>query len=125
MAKKVKSVLIVDDDPIQIKILEKILLDQGYELHSSEDAAKGLQMAMDLKPDMILLDVMMPVINGYNFCKLMKTENPDIYIVMVTSRDELEDIKIGLEVGADAYMGKPINKDELMRTIRVIESSMS
>jgi CheY-like chemotaxis protein len=69
MSNSIQSILIVDDDPIQIKLVEKYLSEESFKLYSSTDAAEGLQKAMDLKPDLILLDVMMPIINGYNFCK--------------------------------------------------------
>ena len=76
-------------------------------------------------PDLIILDVMMPVINGYNFCRLIKQEEnkKDIPIILLTSRDQIKDIEIGLEMGAEAYLAKPLNTTELLRTIKVIESS--
>jgi len=122
--KKHTKVLVVDDDLVQIKLVETILSDEGYDVLSSTEADEGLQLAMTESPDIILLDVMMPIINGYNFCKLLKQEEKqkDIAIVMVTARDEIEDIKIGLKMGANAYLTKPINTKELLRTLRVVQA---
>ena len=122
--KKSMKVLVVDDDLIQIKLAETILSEEGYEVLSAKEADEGLQLAMTSHPDIILLDVMMPVINGYNFCKLLKAEEKqkNIAIIMVTSRDELEDIEIGLEMGANAYLTKPIDRQELLKTIKVVQT---
>ncbi|MCA9406370.1 MAG: response regulator [Candidatus Omnitrophica bacterium] len=122
--KTIKNVLVVDDDPVQIKLLEKTLKDEGYHVHVCEEAADGLQTAMDQHPDLIVLDVMMPVINGFNFCKLLKNEESkkDILILLLTSRDEEDDIKIGMEMGADAYLTKPVNIQEFLKTLKFLET---
>lgn len=118
------SILIVDDDPVEIKLLSKILTEHQYRVTTAGEADLGLQLAMDQCPDILILDVMMPVINGYNFCQLLKNEEKqkDIKVIMVTARDELEDINIGMQMGADAYLTKPINTGELLRTIKVVQS---
>ena len=124
---KNKTILVVDDDPVQVKLLQGVLSENGYNVLTAQEADNGLQLAMDHHPDLIILDIMMPVINGYNFCRLLKSEEgqKDIPIILVTARDELEDIKIGMEMGADAYLTKPINSAELLRTIKVVESMQS
>ncbi|MBP9854629.1 MAG: response regulator [Candidatus Omnitrophica bacterium] len=117
-------ILIVDDDPVEIKLLSSILIENQYNVTASSEADRGLQMAMDQCPDVLILDVMMPVINGFNFCQLLKNEEKqkDIKVIMVTGRDELEDINIGMQMGADAYLTKPINREELLRTIKIVQS---
>ncbi|MCA9394321.1 MAG: response regulator [Candidatus Omnitrophica bacterium] len=118
-------VLIVDDEPVEVALLARVLEREGYAVSRADRADRGLQLAMDNKPDLIILDVMMPLINGFNFCQLIKNEEEcrDIKIVMVTARDELEDIEIGMQMGADAYLTKPINTQELLRTISVVCSA--
>ena len=122
---KFKTILIVDDDPVQVKLMEGTLKAKGFEVTTTTDASDGLQKAMSVPPDLIILDVMMPIINGFNFCKLLKSDAKykNIAIILATSRDETDDIKIGLEMGADAYLTKPINLEELLKTIKVVESS--
>ena len=123
-AKKFKKILIVDDDPVLIKLLHSILTTKGYEVITTDQAADGLQFAINAHPDLIILDVMMPIINGFNFCRLLKNQEGKrhIPIVILTARNEMEDVEIGMEMGAEAYLTKPVNTDELFRTIKVVES---
>ncbi len=122
---KIKKILVVDDDPTLTTLVSKCLETNGYEVTAVTEAADGLDYAMKNDPDLIILDVMMPVINGFNFCRLLKQEEnkKDIPIILLTSRDQIKDIEIGLEMGAEAYLAKPLNTTELLRTIKVIESS--
>ncbi len=115
-----KKILVVDDDRIQIRLLEGVLGDSGYKVTTACEAAEGLQLAMDSGPDLIILDVMMPIINGYNFCRLLKSEEQQkhIPIIFLTSRDEEDDIQIGREMGAEAYLTKPVNVGELLEKIK-------
>jgi len=126
-ASSFKRILVVDDDPVQIKLMDKLLTGNGYTVMTATEAADGLNIAMRDHPDLIILDVMMPVINGYNFCKLLKSEEKQkhIPIILLTSRDEKEDVEIGMEMGANAYLTKPINTDELLKTIKFVSSMPS
>jgi len=115
-----KKILVIDDDPVIVKMFEGRLKANGYDVLISTDAADGLERAFTQSPDLILLDVMMPVINGYNFCRLVKTEPKykHIPIIMVTSRVEESDKAIGQEVGADAYVTKPFQMDDVISHIQ-------
>ncbi len=112
-------VLIIDDDATVVKLAGSILSSSGYQVISSTDAPVGLEMAMKEKIDLIVLDVMLPVINGFNICRLLKSQEKykKIPIVLLTSRDEEEDRKIGLQVGADAYITKPLNRENFLNII--------
>lgn len=120
---KIKKILIVDDDPVQIKLLSTRLKDNGFEVTATTEADEGLKKATSYIYDLIILDVMMPLINGYNLCRLLKSmdAHKDIPIILATSRDDYEDIKIGLEMGAEAYLTKPVRMEELLKTIRILE----
>ncbi len=113
-------VLIIDDDAIVVKLAGAILGSAGYDVISSTDAAVGLEMAMKEKVDLIVLDVMLPVINGFNICRLLKSQEKykKIPIVLLTSRSEDEDRKIGLQVGADEYIAKPLNRENFLNIIK-------
>ncbi len=117
---KSRTVLVIDDDPVVLKLLESLLKTNGYAVIASKEAAEGLEFAMKRRPDMVILDVMMPIINGFNICRLMKSEHGQkhIPIVLLTSRATKDDREIGMQVGADAYIAKPVNTEELLRTIR-------
>ena len=96
-----KRILIIDDDPTSLKLTESRLSANGYEIHVSSEAPEGLEKAMKFKPDLIILDVMMPVVNGYNFCRLIKSQETcrHIPIILLTSRGTEEDRKIGQRSG--------------------------
>lgn len=121
---KIQKILLVDDDPTHIKLLQTRLEEKGYKILATTEASDGLQLAMKDKPDLIILDVMMPIINGYNFCKILKSEKlfKNIPIIMVTGRNEQSDIDIGMEMGADAYLCKPVEMNKLLESIAKIES---
>lgn len=116
------NILVVDDDPVHVKLVKTKLEEQGFVVVTAVEAATGLQIAMKDHLDLIILDVMMPIINGYNFCRLLKSEEKQktIPVIMLTSRDEEEDIEIGMEMGADAYLTKPLKMDALMGTINTL-----
>ena len=122
---QIKKILVVDDDPTLTALVGKFLKKNGYEVTAVTEAVDGLEHAMKNDPDLIILDIMMPIINGFNFCRLLKQEKDkqNIPILMLTSRDQIKDIEIGLEMGAEAYLVKPLNTAELLKTIKVIESS--
>ena len=115
-----KRILVIDDDPVQTKLLEKRLPENGYAVLTATKAAKGLQMAIDKHPDLVILDVMMPIINGYNLCQLLKSEkkHKDTPVIMLTSRDQEKDMKIGHDVGANAYLIKPVDMPVLLEKIK-------
>jgi len=115
-----KRILVVDDDPVIVRTLEGNLKANGYEVMVAQEATDGLEKAFKQSPELIILDVMMPIINGFNFCRLLKSQEKHrgIPVIMLTSRVEEEDRKIGLEVGADAYLAKPFKTDELLARIK-------
>ena len=114
-----KKILIVDDDHVITKMVESRLKANGYEAIVSNDAAMGLEMAIKNSPDLIILDVMMPIINGYNMCSLLKSEeqSKNTPIIMLTSRAEERDKAIGQSVGANAYITKPFAMEDLLKKI--------
>ena len=114
-----KKILVVDDDPVGVKVIEARLKANGYNVITSTDAPQGLEMALTINPDLIVLDVMMPIVNGYNLCRLLKSEDTHkgIPIILLTSRTDEKDIAIGQEVGADAYLAKPVHMEDLLKKI--------
>lgn len=115
-----KKILLVDDEPDIIEILQFMLESQGYECITATDGEEGLKKAREINPDIIILDVMMPKINGYKICRLLKFDNKykDIPILMLTARSQDEDKLIGEETGADEYITKPFEVDEVIETIK-------
>lgn len=114
------TILLIDDDPVFLKLLARSLNSKGYNVRTAVEAPVGLEMAMKESPDLIILDVMMPIINGYNVCRLLKSEEKtrEIPVVLLTSRTGEEDIRIGKEAKADAYVFKPLDLNVLQETIK-------
>ena len=115
-----KRILVIDDDPTLLKLAQGVLHSNGFDVIASADAPNGLETAMKQKPDLIVLDVMMPIINGFNICRLMKSQKAlkHIPIILLTSRSTKADQDIGTEVGADAYLSKPFKTEEFLDKIR-------
>jgi len=109
------KVLIIEDSKISRELLEREMEEKGYEFVSTSDGFEGLKMAKKINPDLILLDVMLPSMNGFKIARLLKFNKKykNIPIIMLTSRDVEEDQKTGLSSGADIYMAKPFNPEKL------------
>jgi DNA-binding response OmpR family regulator len=86
----------------------------GYNVLTASDGEKGLNAALDAKPDLIILDIMLPKINGYEICRLIRKEKFDMPIIMLTAKGEESDIILGLNLGADDYVTKPFSIKELL-----------
>lgn len=114
-----KKILIVDDEPQIVEICRDYLKAAGYETVSASDGAQGLSLARREKPDLIVLDLMMPEMNGLDVCRIIRRES-DVPIIMLTARVEETDKLIGLELGADDYITKPFSPRELVARIRVV-----
>lgn len=110
--------LIVEDDPIIRQTVEYALKRAGFETASSGDGLEGLDMARSLHPDLILLDLMLPGIDGYRFAEEVRRVDSNVAIIMVTALDTERDTIRGLDAGADDYIGKPFSMDELIARVR-------
>ncbi|MBQ8476397.1 response regulator [bacterium] len=114
-----KKILIVDDEKDIVETLSFMLKAKGFECVCAYDGEMGLALAKSEKPDLVILDVMMPKINGYKICRLLKFDNKykDIPIIMVTARSQDEDKIIGEETGADEYITKPFEFSDVLDKI--------
>jgi two-component system cell cycle response regulator len=120
MPKPMKRILVVDDLPENVFMLQDRLEQEGYEVITAYNGKSGIEKAQNEKPDLILLDVMMPDINGFEVCKTLVNDSrtSDIPIIFVTAKTDAEDIKEGLDAGAYDYIKKPINKIELLARVK-------
>ena len=113
-------ILIVDDEPHIVRGLEDNLRFEGYETTVSLDGEDGLRRATSEAPDLILLDVMMPRMSGWDVCRELRRRGIDVPVIMLTARGEEGDRVRGLELGADDYVAKPFSLRELMARIRAV-----
>ena len=113
-------VLVVDDDKAVRESLVRALQLEGYEVVSASDGAKGLEAAKTESPDVIVLDVMMPGVDGLTMCRVLRAEKNRVPILMLTARTETSDRVAGLDAGADDYLPKPFALDELLARLRAL-----
>lgn len=115
-----KKILVIDDLPENVFILQDRLVQEGYEVITAYDGNGGIEKAYSELPDLILLDVMMPDISGFEVCKILVNDErtKHIPIILVTARAGAEDTKEGLEAGAFDYIKKPFNRVELMARVK-------
>ncbi|MCB0052331.1 MAG: response regulator, partial [Caldilinea sp.] len=115
-------ILIVDDDPLNRMNLEALLTPDGYDLHFAATGAEALVLAMEVHPDLVLLDVMMPEMDGYEVCRRLRADPTvsEVPIVLVTVLDDEASLVAGLESGADDFLSKPYSSVELLARVRSI-----
>jgi len=109
-----ETVLIIEDDPTMLIGLRDNFEFKGYKVLTAADGEKGLKAALNSKPDLIILDIMLPKINGYEICRLIREEKLAMPIIMLTAKGEESDIVLGLNLGADDYVTKPFSIKELL-----------
>ncbi|MDQ7092601.1 response regulator transcription factor [Desulfosporosinus sp. PR] len=110
------KVLLVDDEPNILQFLEMGLQNEGFEVRTAQDGMTGVTLAKEFRPHIVILDVMMPGMDGFEVCRMLKkTEN--VAIIMLTAKDEVEDRVKGLNLGADDYVMKPFSFEELLARI--------
>ena len=114
------KVLIVEDEPDMVLGLKDNFEFEGYEVLTAADGATGLERARTQKPDLVVLDIMLPKLSGLEVCKMLRGEGFDKPIVMLTARGQEIDKVVGLELGADDYVTKPFSIRELLARVRAI-----
>ncbi|MCP4706294.1 MAG: response regulator [candidate division Zixibacteria bacterium] len=116
------TVLVVDDEPQITEIIEAFLTNSGYEVHVSNVAADGLRLAKQLKPDVILLDIMMPDVDGYSLCNDLKADNDTaaIPVVFLTGKDRNDDMGRSFKAGGDMFIKKPFSCERLLEILNII-----
>ncbi len=115
-----RSVLIADDEPNIVLSLEYLMKRQGYEVHIARDGEEALGLLRRVKPDLVLLDVMMPGRSGYEVCQAIRADPllAGMRIVMLTAKGRDTEVAKGLAVGADAYVTKPFSTKELVALVK-------
>jgi two-component system alkaline phosphatase synthesis response regulator PhoP len=111
------GILIIDDEPNIIDLVTAYLRPEGYELHTASDGPSGLKAARAFNPDLIVLDVMLPGLDGLELLSTLRRES-QVYVILLTSRSEETDKIIGLSLGADDYLTKPFSPRELVARIK-------
>ncbi|MDQ3782950.1 MAG: response regulator transcription factor [Actinomycetota bacterium] len=114
------SILLIEDDRGVRQALERALVFEGYQVSTANDGSEGLSMVLNHPPDAIVLDVMMPIIDGLEVCRRIRARGDATPILVLTARDTVTDRVAGLDAGADDYLVKPFALDELLARLRAL-----
>jgi len=112
-----EKILVIDDEEMTVQLISILLERRGYEVIKAYRAEDGLRAAYRTHPDLILLDIMMPDMDGWEVCRRLR-ELSDVPVVFLTAKDDVRDVVRGLEMGADDYVVKPYDNDELVARVR-------
>src|SRR5438034_4416803 len=112
-------ILVVDDEPSIILAVKDEMAFEGFEVDSAADGPSGLRRARESRPDVLLVDLMLPGMNGFEICRQLRAELPDLWIIILTARGQEVDRVTGFEVGADDYIVKPFSLRELVARVKV------
>ena len=113
-----KKILVVDDEPVQLRLVEQVLSGNGYGVIKAGSGEEAIRLTYEGKPDLVILDVMMPGIDGWQTCRCIR-EASDVPVIMLTGkRNSEDDVVRGLECGADEYLAKPVGNRELLARVR-------
>jgi DNA-binding response OmpR family regulator len=112
-----EKILVVEDEPTLLETLTYNLTRQSYQVHTASDGVTAVQLARELRPDLIVLDLMLPKLDGFEVCRILRQEM-NTPILILTARDDEIDRVIGLELGADDYMSKPFSMREFLARVK-------
>lgn len=120
-------ILIVDDEPNIVLALELLMKKEGYEVHTVDDGERAVQAAKELRPDLILLDIMMPKMDGYEVCQRIRSDSllKDVNIIMLTAKGREVEREKGLALGADHYITKPFSTRQVVMKVKEIMAARS
>lgn len=112
------KILLVDDEPHILQFLELGLINEGFEVRTASDGMNAVNIANEFQPQVVVLDVMMPGIDGFEVCRMLKKTGQNYAVIMLTAKDEVDDRVKGLSIGADDYVVKPFSFEELLARIQ-------
>jgi DNA-binding response OmpR family regulator len=116
----VETILIIEDDPSILLGLQKNLKFEGYDIITAMEGERGLELAVNKNPDLIILDIMLPKLSGFEICKTLKRREIEIPIIILSAKDQEMDKIMGLDLGADDYLTKPFSVRELIARINAV-----
>jgi two-component system alkaline phosphatase synthesis response regulator PhoP len=117
-----KKIMVIDDEPYIARVIKFKLEQEGYTVYSANDGVSGLEKIKQEKPDLVLLDVMMPGLSGYEVCQKIKSDNSlaQTPVVILTAKGQERDREQGLSVGASDYITKPFSPNRLLELVRTM-----
>lgn len=113
-----RSILIIEDDPVLLRGLKDNFVSAGYEVQTASDGRRGLEILLASPPDLLLLDLMLPGVDGYTICQTARAKQLTLPVIMITAKGQEDDVVRGLEAGADDYVTKPFGIRELLARVK-------
>ncbi len=114
------KILIVDDEPNILLSLEFLFKKEGFQVLIARDGEEALEIIEDQIPELIILDIMMPKVDGYQVCSHVKSHHPDTRVIFLTAKSKMKDMQKGLDLGADLYLTKPFSTKEIIAQVKSI-----
>ncbi len=116
------TVLVIDDEPYLVRAMSYLLSHEGYTVETASDGGEGIERARALRPQVVFLDIMMPILSGYDVCQLIRDDPSlaDTYVIMLSAKGQQVDRERGLLGGADEYMTKPFSPREVAQRLRTL-----
>ena len=120
-----KKILVIEDDPNALRFIEYTLEQEGYQVSSAKDGLEGIKKVQDKHPDLIILDIMLPGLDGYDVCQRLrqKPETSLLPILMLSAKARQDDRDIGLKMGADEYLTKPADPSTIVEKVKTLLAS--
>ena len=115
-----ETILLIEDDPVMLRGLKDNFTFIGHRVLTASDGERGLELATNSQPDLIVLDIMLPKINGYEICRLLRQQGIDTPIIILSARGQESEVVLGLNLGADEYVAKPFSIKELLARAEAI-----
>lgn len=122
-----KKVLVIEDDPSASELMVYTLEPKGYQVITASNGLEGLKKAMDERPDLIILDIMLPGLDGYEVCQRLRREPETVGlpILMMSAKARQDDVDTGIKVGGDDYLTKPVKPSEILAKVETLLASTS
>lgn len=114
------KILIVDDEPNILLSLEFIFKKEGYKVFIARNGEEALGIIEESEPELVILDIMMPKVDGYEVCKHLKKKHQDTKVIFLTAKSKQQDVQRGLEAGADLYLTKPFSTKDLVSKVKTL-----
>ncbi len=114
------KILLVEDDKQLVQFIEKGLIQAGFSVESAMDGATGLHMAQDMDVDLVIVDIMLPILDGYSLIERLRRAKPNLPILVLSAKRSIEDKVKGLEIGSDDYLTKPFSFSELLARVKAL-----
>jgi DNA-binding response OmpR family regulator len=120
LKRPMNKILIVDDEPNILLSLEFLFKKEGYKVFIARDGEEAMDIIEESDPELVILDIMMPKVDGYEVCRYLKKNHKDVKVIFLTAKSKHQDIQKGMDLGADLYLTKPFSTKDLVNKVKTL-----